>query len=193
MYIDLYIINKKIYMEQINEASQEEIVNWNELQINQDKLNDYIEGIKSEQNIKNAIIAWFITMLICSIIWATITVLSGYQIGYMSLGLGAAIWFMVSIFGKGIDQIYGVIWWILALIWTLLWNFLSIIWFVSKDDWISILEAINIIDFSYLPQIIMQSFVPMDLIFYWLAMVVWFQLSFRKISEDEILNHASVK
>jgi hypothetical protein len=132
-------------------------------------------------------------MLFCSIIWATITVMTWYQIGYMSLGLGAAIWFMVSVFGKGIDQIYGVIWWVFALIWTILWNFLSIIWFVSKDDWITILEAINIIDFSYLPQIIIQSFVPMDFIFYWLAMVVWFQLSFRKIPEDEIQKYSTVK
>jgi hypothetical protein len=44
-------------MGQINEATQQEAVNLNELHIDQEKINEYIEGIKSEQSVKNAIIA----------------------------------------------------------------------------------------------------------------------------------------
>lgn len=176
-----------------NTNKEVETDNLNEIKIDQEKLNSYIEWIKSQQNIKWAFLAWTITMLLASIIWATITVKTWYQIWYMSLGLGAAIWFSISFFWKGLDQIYGIIWAILALIWVILWNILSFIGFVSIEEWISLFETFKLIDFRYLPEILMDTFVPMDLIFYWLATVVWFQLSFRKITEEELQKHAIVK
>lgn len=152
----------------------------------QNNIQAYLEKIKAEQNLPLGLIAGFVTAIIGAVIWASITVATEYQIAYMAIGLGFIVGFAVRLAGKGIDKIFGISAAILAIFGCLLGNLLSIIGFAAKAEGLGYFEALSLIDFSLIPTIMIESFNPMDILFYGIAIYAGYKYSFRQITQEEV-------
>ena len=80
-----------------------------EVEIDQVRYQQLINDIEGNQNIQLAVIGGIIAAAVGAAIWAVVTVVTGYQIGWMAVGVGFIVGFAVRIFGKGISKSFGVV------------------------------------------------------------------------------------
>lgn len=160
--------------------------------IDQDKLKLYIEKLKLEQNLIGGLLFGAAASIIGAIAWAVITVITKYQIGYMAIAVGFLVGYAVRYQGKGIDQIFGISGAILALLGCLLGNYLSIIGFIANQENLGYFQTLMLIDLNLIPEIMSESFQPMDLFFYGLAIYEGYKFSFRTFTEQELADNAGV-
>lgn len=174
-------------MEINSENTYQEDNNQNEeVQINEHKLEQYREKLRLEQNLPMAIVAGVVTALIGAIVWAVITVGTGFQIGYMAIGVGLLVGYGINFLGKGIDQIFGIIGGLFALLGCVLGNMFSLIGFAAIEFNVNYFEIISTIDMAILLDAMVESFSFIDLIFYGIAIYEGYHFAFRKITEEEI-------
>jgi hypothetical protein len=152
-----------------------------------DKLSDRnISKFKSEQDLPKAILTGSIVGIIGALLWGIITVSTGFQIGYMAIGIGAGVGFSMRFIGKGIDQYFGISGGIIALLSCLVGNFFSIIGFIANAEGLGYFETLNLFDYSQLIPIMSETFSPMDLLFYGIAAYEGYKLSFRTFTEKDL-------
>ncbi|TRX65677.1 hypothetical protein EO216_22945 [Flammeovirga kamogawensis] len=140
-----------------------------------------------------AFIGGLLAAVIGGMAWAAITVATDYQIGYMAVAVGLLVGYTTRLFGKGVDQIFGILGAALALLGCILGNFMTIIWLVANEQGLSIVETLTLIDFTLIPEIMSSSFSPIDLIFYGIALYEGYKFSFRQLSEVEIYENITSK
>ena len=145
--------------------------------------NEQFEQLRLEQNLPFGILAGFIAAIMGAILWGIITVATEYQIGYMALAVGAGVGFAIRFAGKGIDQIFGYWGAGIALFGVLLGNLLSIIGFIANAEGLGYIETLVLIDYNYIPELMMETFSGIDLFFYGIAAYEGFKFAFRKITE----------
>ena len=155
--------------------------------INADVLQARIENLKFEQNIGLGIIGGGIGGLIGAVIWAAVTYLTEYQIGWLALGVGFLVGLGVRYLGKGIDTIFGVVGGVIALFSVALGNFLTIQGYAAKYYEVSFLEVLKMFDYTYTFDVMRDTFSPMDVLFYGLAIYAGYRYSFRKITRAQLL------
>jgi hypothetical protein len=148
---------------------------------------EIIEKFRMEQRLILGILSGLIVGVLGAILWGVITVATGYQIGYMALAIGAGVGLTIRITGKGIDTIFGIWGAGIALFSVLLGNFLSIIGFLANSEGLGYIETLLLFDYSYLPQVMAETFSLLDLLFYGIAIYEGFRFSFRKITEDKVV------
>lgn len=158
--------------------------------LDEGKLLQYKERLKMEQNLPMGFLAGSAAAIAGAIVWALITVSTEYQIGYMAVGVGFLVGYAVRFMGKGIDKVFGVMGALLALTGCLLGNFFSLVGFAAKQDDIGVLDILVSIDYSLVPGAMMETFSPMDLLFYGIAIYEGYRFSFRLITEQEITANA---
>jgi antitoxin component YwqK of YwqJK toxin-antitoxin module len=141
-----------------------------------------IEKLRFHQDFNYAIIGGILAALVSAALWAVITVAAKYQIGYMAIGVGFLVGFGVRFFGSGIDKKFGFLGAVLALLGCLMGNLLSQIGFYAKEQSMGFLEVINLLDFTYIPAILAESFSPMDLLFYGIAIYAGYRFAFRQMT-----------
>jgi hypothetical protein len=152
-----------------------------------------LEKLRSEQNLQAAIMTGIGTGLIGAVLWAVITVATEYQIGYMAVAVGFGVGYMIRMVGKGLDPIFGYLGGAIAFLSCILGNMLGIVGFVAKEEGIGYLEAVLAIDYTLMPEIMIESFSPIDLLFYGFAIYEGYKYSFRKITEEELLQLTASK
>lgn len=145
-----------------------------------------------QQDLAYALIGGFFVAIIGALIWATITVSINYQIGYMAIGVGALVGIGVRYFGAGIQPIYRVIGAVYALLGCLLGNLFTQIGLIATQESLSYLEIFSFLDFNTIVAIYKESFSPMDLLFYGIAMYEGFKFGSREIpdfvtSKDDLI------
>ena len=145
-----------------------------------------LEQLRSAQNLPAAVVAGLVAALLGAGIWALVTVLTGYQIGWLAIGIGFAVGYTIRIVGKGIDQIYGVIGALLSLIGCAIGNLLTMTYFVSVAEDIPYLELLAEINLDLAIEIMKVTFDPMDLVFYGIALYFGYRYAFRQVTEAEI-------
>jgi hypothetical protein len=147
--------------------------------------NEFYQRIRLDQNLPLGLIAGIGTGIIGAILWGAITVATEYQIGYMALAIGAGVGYSVGYVGKGIDQIFGIMSAVIALLSCILGNFLSTIGFIANSENLGYWETLIRFDYSYFPAVMKETFNFMDLLFYGIAIYESYRFSFRKISLQE--------
>lgn len=161
-----------------------------QIEIDQQKLDDYLQRLRSEQNLPMAIVGGLGAAVASAIVWAAITVSTNFQIGYMAVAVGFLVGFTVKFMGKGMDQVFGFVGAGLALIGCLLGNFFSIVAYAAQAEGLGYIETLGLIDYGLIPDIMMETFHPMDLLFYGLALYEGYKFSFRTVSEEDIILNA---
>lgn len=145
--------------------------------------NEALNRLKMEQKLLPGILSGLLVGLIGALVWGYITVLTEYQIGYMALAIGAGVGFTIRKFGNGIDYVFGICGAIISFLSVLLGNILSIIGFVANSEGIGLFDAILRFEYSFLPTLMADTFSPVDLLFYGIAIYEGYRFSFRIITE----------
>lgn len=144
-----------------------------------------------EQNLPFGVAAGISASVVMGVLWAAITVVTEYQIGYMAVAVGFGVGYAVRYAGRGFDQIFGIAGAALSLLGCLLGNFFSMVGFASKSQDVNALQVLSLIDYSMIPELMLEAFSPMDVLFYGIAIYEGYKFSFRQITEVELLAHAT--
>ncbi len=164
-----------------------------EFEIDPARYQQLIDQIESNQNLQMAIIGGMIAAIIGASIWAVVTVLTNFQIGWMAVGVGFLVGYAVRIAGKGITKIYGYIGAVLALLGCLAGNLFSVCAIISKQEGIPFLDILMRLNPQITFDLLKATFSPIDLLFYAIAIYEGYRFSFRSITEEELAGVVKTK
>lgn len=159
--------------------------------ISEAKLSRYKEQLMHEQNLPFGVAAGVSAAVVMGLLWAAITVVTEFQIGYMAVAVGFGVGYAVRYAGRGLDKIFGIAGAVLALLGCLLGNFFSLVGFAAKSMDRNFFEILLSIDYGMVPAAMLEAFSPMDLLFYGIAIYEGYKFSFRQITEAELLANAA--
>jgi antitoxin component YwqK of YwqJK toxin-antitoxin module len=146
-----------------------------------EELNDrekLLEELRSQQNFPFAVIGGLLAAVISAFLWAVITVTTEYQVGYLAIAIGLIVGFAIRFLGAGVDRKFGILGSFLSLFGCLLGNLFSQIGFIAHEYSYAYLEVLSYLDFSTVVDIMVESFHPMDIVFYVIAMSAGYRFSF---------------
>ena len=147
---------------------------------------DYaLEILRSEQRMVLGLVAGGIAALAGAGIWAATTIGTGYQIGWMAVGVGVLVGFSVRIAGKGIDKMFGIAGAVLALLGCLLGNLFAVCGMVAAEQAVPFLQVVARLNFEVAGQLIAATFSPIDLLFYGIAVYEGYSFSFRQLTDAD--------
>jgi hypothetical protein len=150
------------------------------------------QQLRSRQNLPFAIAAGLVASLAGASGWAVITVLTGYQIGFMAIGVGILVGLFVRSAGKGIDPVFGVTGAALAMFGCILGNLMAICGLVALEEGVAFMEVFSRLTPGIAASLLSVTFSPIDLLFYGLALWQGYKLSFRQLSQEELRELAPV-
>ena len=175
-------------MSQFSIAPQSEEKAQNQANYDPLKYEQFMRDIRQNQNLPLAVIGGFAASVIAAVLWALITYLTNFQIGFMAIGVGIVVGYAVKVLGKGITTPFGIVGAIFALIGCLLGNLLTAVIAGSMEEGSSFSYVLSALMSS--PGIILEvykaTFSPIDLLFYAIAIYEGFKISFRQITEEEM-------
>jgi len=144
------------------------------------------QKFEEEQSLGGGFLAGVAAALVGAGAWALVTVVTGYQIGFMAIGVGFLVGLAVQFFGKGISKVFGAMGAALALVGCLLGNYFTVVHFVGEAESLGFFDTLTRIKPAAIPELMAMTFSPMDLIFYGIAVYEGYKLSFRKITHEEV-------
>ncbi len=147
-----------------------------------------VNKLKAHQDFSFAIIGGSLAALTGAFLWAFVTVALKYQVGYMAIGVGLLVGFSVRFFGAGIDKKFGHLGASLSLLGCLLGNLFSQVGFIAQGQSLGYFETLTYLNFGLIINILIESFHPMDLLFYGIAIFEGYKFAFRKVTVQEIKN-----
>ncbi|MBS2099223.1 toxin-antitoxin system YwqK family antitoxin [Carboxylicivirga linearis] len=141
-----------------------------------------LNTLKSHQDFYYAIIGGLLASIISGVLWAMFTVATQHQIGYMAIGVGLLVGFAVRFFGAGIDMKFGILGASLSLLGCLMGNLFTQVGFYAQEVSIPYFEVLTYLTPRLIVDVLVEAFSPIDILFYGIALVEGYKLSFRKVS-----------
>jgi hypothetical protein len=124
-----------------------------------------------------AIIFGLLASIVSAGLWATITVVTEHQIGYMAIAVGFLVGYTVKFAGRGNQLTFGIIGAALSLFGCVLGNYFSMVGFASQGLDAGFFSTLFRINPSYILDMMKNNFAVMDLLFYGLAVYEGFKFS----------------
>ncbi len=155
-------------------------------EIDQMKVEMLLQEIRDNQNLMMGLLGGVLAAAVGAAVWAVVTVFTGYQIGFMAIGVGLLVGFAVRLFGKGIDKSFGIAGAVLALLGCLAGNLLTTCIFISRQEQVDLLEVFMSLDPMLVVQLFKVTFSPIDLLFYGIAVYEGYQFSFRRLTDEDL-------
>jgi hypothetical protein len=145
-------------------------------------------ALRSQQSLVGALAGGLFSALIGAVIWAAITVVTEYQIGWMSVGIGFLVGMAVRKYGRGITELYGALGAALSLLGCLLGNLLSLGGFIAQKEGVGLLatELSILLHPGLWVPLFQATFNPMDVLFYGIAVYEGYRFSFRQITRADV-------
>lgn len=140
--------------------------------------------LRSRENLPAAILAGLVACLAGAAVWALISVSTGFQIGYMAIGMGFLVGIAVRLAGKGVTPLFGILGALLALFGCVLGDYLSIVGFAVGESEYTYFEALTTIPVGVILELVFKNILSMTALFYGLALFEGYKLSFRSIMKD---------
>lgn len=150
------------------------------------KLQRFRQNIKENQNLSLGLFAGLIAAALGALMWALVTDLTHYQIGWMAVGVGFLVGYFVRRFGQGIDPVFGVMGAVLALAGCMVGNVLSACMLLAHQESLGVLDVLVNLNFTACIELVRVTFHPLDLLFYGIAVYEGYKFSFRQISPQEL-------
>lgn len=157
-----------------------------EVRDQQENMEKATRELRMQQNLPLAIIGGAAAALIGAALWALVTVITEYQIGYMALGVGLLVGYAVRITGKGIDPVFGVVGAVFALLGCVLGNFFAICYFFSAQESIPFMQLLMSVNPGIFADVLISSADIIDLLFYGIALYEGYHFAFRHVTEEEV-------
>ena len=117
-------------------------------------------------------------------LWAYIVVATEHQIGWLIVGIGALVGYIVRVYGQGDGLLFGASGALLAVLGCVLANLMAILGLYAHDHSVQIIEALRIINYSIVTEFLKTFFEPVDAFFYGIAIYLGYQLSMITPSFD---------
>jgi hypothetical protein len=117
-------------------------------------------------------------------LWAAITLATGYQIGWMAIGVGFLVGIAVRVVGKGTTQVFGCVGATLSLLGCILGNLLTLCLMATTED-LGLLDVLSILTPQVALEAMIESFQPLDLLFYVLAIYAGYRISIGETLNEE--------
>lgn len=133
--------------------------------------------VEQSGNLALGALGGLIAAAVGACIWAAITLVTGYQIGFMAIGVGFLVGMAVRYLGRGSSPAFGVVGAALALAGCLAGNLFTIIGFVIREQGISFSQALHVLEPSTAINALVETGGPIDLLFYGIAIYEGFRLS----------------
>lgn len=146
-----------------------------------------VEKLKVHQDFYYALVGGLLAVLIGAVVWAAVTVATKYQIGYMAIGVGLLVGYAVQFFGAGIDKKFGFLGAGLALLGCMLGNLFSQVGFIANEQSLGYFETLSYLTPGLIVDIMAESFSPMDVLFYGIAIYEGYKFAFRRITDLEFV------
>ena len=141
-----------------------------------------------QQNFPFGIASGLVAALVGGIAWAAVTIATGYQIGWMVIGIGFLVGVAIRSTGKGLTKSFGYAGGALALFGCLLGNFLAMCGLIAQDAGEPIVATTIV--FASQPaaafELMKATFSPIDILFYGIAVFQGYKFSFRQIDDSEL-------
>jgi hypothetical protein len=110
-------------------------------------------------------------------VWAGITALTEYQVGFMAIGVGVLVGFAVRFAGRGIDPAFRALGAFLALVGCAAGNLLAACVFFAAAHEVGVERVFEVLDLDLATHLMRAMFSPMDLLFYAIAVYEAWRLS----------------
>jgi hypothetical protein len=149
-------------------------------------INRWINDLRSKQNLSLAAVTGLLAAVVGAMLWAAVTVITNAQIGWMAVGVAALIGAVVRMLGRGLDRSFGWLGAGLSLFSCLLGNYLASCVFVAREVELPVLSVLTHIRAAAIPGLMIATFHPLDILFYGLAIMMGYRLSFRRITEAQV-------
>lgn len=114
--------------------------------------------------------------LVGAALWAAITLATNFQIGFMAVGVGLLCGFAVGRFAGGVGPVFGAIGGACALFGCLLGNLWSAFGAIAHEADVGFFQILSDFDYSLTFELLSETFSPIDLLFYGLAIVEGYKL-----------------
>lgn len=145
-----------------------------------------LDTFKSEQNLLMGTLAGLVASTIGAGIWATVTVMTEYQIGWMAIGIGLLVGFAIRFTGKGINQSFGIVGGVMSLVGCVVGNIFTISYFVAVNEGMAFMDILSQLNLAIIVDMLTATFEAMDVLFYALAVYFGYKYAFRQITEDDL-------
>lgn len=155
-------------------------------QVDGARLQQFQRKMRDEQDLSRGFLAGLGAAILGACLWAVITVLTGYQIGWMAVGVGFLVGFANRTFGRGVDKTFGYCGALLAFVGCMLGNLLSVCIMIGNQTETSSLAVLSSLTPATAIDLMMATFQPMDILFYALALYEGYKFSFRQLSDKEV-------
>ena len=156
-----------------------------EFQISEQDAERALDVFRQEQNLVVGGMAGLIAAVAGAAVWAGVTVVTEYQIGWMAVGLGFLVGIAIRTMGRGIDQVFGVVGAVMALVGCVLGNVFTIAWYISAQTGSSLISVLTQLDMELVIDLITETFQVMDILFYGLALYFGYKYAFRQLTSDD--------
>jgi len=138
------------------------------------------------QNLFLAVIVGCAAAVVGAIAWALITVATGYQIGWMAVGVGFLVGYSMKYFGKGTTVVFGIIAAVIALVGCVAGNLLTTVIMVAKQEHLSVMSVLQNLTPTIVMDLLKETSQPMDLLFYGLAVYEAYKFSFTSEEQEMV-------
>ena len=156
-----------------------------EFQISEQDAERALDVFRQEQNLVVGGMAGLIAAVAGAAVWAGVTVVTEYQIGWMAVGLGFLVGIAIRTMGRGIDQVFGVVGAVMALVGCVLGNVFTIALVHFSANGSSLMSVLTQLDMELMIDLITESFQVMDILFYGLALYFGYKYAFRQLTSDD--------
>jgi len=154
--------------------------------LDQAKVRSFMQRRKAEQSMPLALVAGVVAALVGAAVWAVATDTTGYQIGWMAVGVGFLVGFAVRFLGKGIERPFQYVGAACALLGCVLGNYFAIVGAAAQDTHTGFFTVLGRIPLDSAVTAMQQSFQFMDLLFYAIAVYEGYRFSLKRLSPAEL-------
>ncbi len=144
------------------------------------------QQLESEQNLVLGALGGLGASLLGAAAWAGVTVVTGYQIGFMAIGIGFFVGFAVRSLGKGVSNVFGIVGAGLSLLGCALGNLLAVTALVARNEDVPFMAAVTQLDPDLIQELMVAFFSPMDVLFYAIALYYGYKLAFRQLTDADL-------
>jgi hypothetical protein len=110
--------------------------------LDQSKVQNFLRQRRADQSLPLAILAGVVAALIGAVLWGFVSDATGYQIGWMAVGVGFLVGYAVQFLGKGIDPPFRYVGAICSLAGCVLGNFFAVVGAVAQQYHVSALSVL---------------------------------------------------
>ena len=133
--------------------------------------------VEVTENLPMGFMAGLVAAAIGAGLWALISIVTGFQIGWMAVGVGFLVGWAVRLAGKGTHRAFGIMGALLALGGCAVGNLLTILVMAAQHFGVPVLAVFARLTPDVIVNLMELSFRPMDLLFYAIAIYQGYRFS----------------